>query len=54
MGKFPLSKYLMNYENYTQEEANEIEQYANSQPTVESGFGDNTEESEDNTGQAAG
>jgi A118 family predicted phage portal protein len=54
MGKFPLAKYLVNYENYTQEEADEIEQYANSQPTVESGFGDNTEETEDNTGQAAG
>jgi A118 family predicted phage portal protein len=39
MGKFPLNKYLQMYENYTEDEANEIEQYANSQPTIEDGFG---------------
>jgi A118 family predicted phage portal protein len=38
-GKFPLAKYLQTYENYTEDEANEIETYANSQPTIESGFG---------------
>jgi A118 family predicted phage portal protein len=38
-GKFPLAKYLQTYEGYTEDEANEIEQYANSQPTIESGFG---------------
>ena len=42
-GKFPLSKYLQTYEGYTEDEANEIETYANSQPTIESGFGGNTE-----------
>jgi A118 family predicted phage portal protein len=38
-GKYPLAKYLQTYENYTEDEANDIEQYANSQPTIETGFG---------------
>jgi A118 family predicted phage portal protein len=41
-GKYPLAKYLVNYENYTQDEADEVAAYAESNgPTIESGFGSN-------------
>jgi len=42
-GKFPLAKYLVDYENYPQDEADEIAAYSDSQPTVEDGFGSATD-----------
>jgi A118 family predicted phage portal protein len=48
--RYPLDKYLVNYENYTEDEAAEIAASSSETPTIESGFGNEPQPNGDDGG----